>query len=58
MPGSNEVKFVGVTNVNKLKFDSHIVNICFKVYQKHFINIEFSLKHILNLNLSFALRFG
>ena len=58
MQGSNEVKLVGVTNVNKLKFDSHIGNICFKVYQKHFINIEFSLKHILNLNLSFALRFG
>ena len=48
MPGSNEVKFVGVTNVNKLKFDSHIVNTCFKVYQKHFIKIEFFLKHILN----------
>ena len=48
MQGSNEVKLVGVTNVNKLKFDSHIVNICFKVYQKHFIKIEFFLKHILN----------
>ena len=31
---SNEVKLWGVTVDNKLKFDSHIVNICFKANQK------------------------
>ena len=31
---SNEVKLWGVTVDNKLKFDSHLVNICFKANQK------------------------
>ena len=30
----NEVKRLGVTIDNKLKFDSHITNICFKANQK------------------------
>ena len=31
---SNKVKLLGVTIDNKLKFDSHIANICFKANQK------------------------
>ena len=31
---SNEVKLLGVIIDNKLRFDSHIANICFKAYQK------------------------
>ena len=30
---SNKVKLLGVTINNKLKFDSHIANICFKANQ-------------------------
>ena len=32
--GSNGVKLLGVTIDNKLKFDSHIANICFKANPK------------------------
>ena len=31
---SNKVKLLGVTVYNKLKFDSHVANICFKANQK------------------------
>ena len=31
---SNEVKLLGVTIVSKLKFDSHVANICLKANQK------------------------
>ena len=31
---SNKVELLGVTIDNKLKFDSHIANICFKTNQK------------------------
>ena len=31
---SNEVKRLGVTSNNKLKFDGRIANICFKANQK------------------------
>ena len=45
---SNEVKLLGVTIVTKLKFDSHIANICFKANQK--LSILSRLASLLTFN--------
>ena len=54
---SNEVKRLGVTIDIKLKFDSHIVNVCFKANQKLIVRLT-RLTKCLNLNLSIVLWCG
>ena len=62
----NKVKILGVTIGNKLRSDSHVANICFKVNQR--LNLlsrlatlltfdRYILKHFLNFNLSISLSF-
>ena len=47
----NEVKILGITINNELKFDRHISNICSKANKKLGYSLSFFFKHSLNIFL-------